>query len=363
MQQSVYQLERCSWDITDRCPLNCAHCCAKKDTVGPELTHTEALSLVRQLIALRVRSVSLTGGEPLVREDWPEIVRALSDGGVQVSLTTSGWTLDAATVGQMRYSGLHQAAISVDGPRDVHDQIRQPGSYDRFVRALQYLQAVDIPVTVITTVLRTNLDRLPQLRNELVRLGVKAWQLQLGVPVGNLKQRPQSVLDPRQMGPLIDFCYETAQSYPIRVFPADGIGYYTQKDALVRKHAMQSDALPVWRGCIGGKRLAHITSDGNVLGISMAVFEGDRGLRANIRQRSLEAIWNDDRVFAEFRKFDCTQLEGLCRTCQYRDLCKGGCTMVRLSLGGGRYAENPYCAYYQARREKQAISYVEQLPL
>lgn len=362
MQQSVYQLERCSWDITDRCPLNCAHCCAKKDAVGPELTHSEALSLAQQLVALRVRYVSLTGGEPLVREDWPDIVAALAGGGVYVSLTTSGWTLDETAAIQMRRSGLQLAALSVDGPRDIHDQIRRPGSYDRFVRALECLQSVDMPVTVITTVLSRNLDRLPQLRDELVGLGVDAWQLQLGVPVGNLKQRPEAVLDPRQMGRLIDFCYETAQSYPIRVFPADGIGYYTQKDALVRKHAMRSAALPVWRGCIGGKRLAHITSDGNILGISMAVWNGDRGLESNIRQRSLEEIWNDDRVFADFRGCDCAKLEGFCQTCQYRDLCKGGCTMVRLSLGGGQYAENPYCAYYQARQDNRPISYVEQLP-
>ena len=59
----------------------------------------------------------------------------------------------------------------------------------------------------------------------MIRIGVDSWQVQLGLPMGNLKERPDWVLEPEQMHDIIDFCYETAREGRIKIFPADCIGY------------------------------------------------------------------------------------------------------------------------------------------
>ena len=204
-----YRLERCSWDITDRCPLNCRHCCAKEEDHGRELSTEEALGIAEQLTRMKVQYVSLTGGEPLVRPDWPLLVSALKRGGVNVSLTTSGWTVDQETVKKMVECGIDQVAVSIDGDEAAHDHIRCQGSFGQCRRVLALMKESGIPTIVITTVLAGNFDSLPRLREELVEMGVEKWQIQLGIPVGNLGKEKGEAILPEQVPALIGFCYET----------------------------------------------------------------------------------------------------------------------------------------------------------
>lgn len=67
-------------------------------------------------------------------------------------------------------------------------------------------------------------------------------------------------------------------------------------------------------------------------------------------------------MFRDMRLLDPGKLEGFCGTCQYRELCKGGCTIVRLVLGGGMYAQNAYCAYYPAMQSQNAVRPGDELP-
>lgn len=90
--------------VTDRCNFRCPYC-MPKEVFGagyqflrdPQLmTLGELTRIVRAFRALGVDKVRLTGGEPLLRADVPELVRILKqDVGVKdVALTTNGWLLE-----------------------------------------------------------------------------------------------------------------------------------------------------------------------------------------------------------------------------------------------------------------------------
>jgi cyclic pyranopterin phosphate synthase len=109
--------------VTDRCNFRCPYC-MPKEAFGPDhpfladgrlMTHGELVRIVRAFLALGVEKIRLTGGEPLLRGDLAEIIRALKrDLGVpDVSLTTNGWLLgrQAAT---LRAAGLDRLNVSVD---------------------------------------------------------------------------------------------------------------------------------------------------------------------------------------------------------------------------------------------------------
>src|SRR6185369_17977107 len=82
--------------VTDRCNFRCQYCMPAEGLPWLErselLTYEEIERLVRVLVPLGIRSVRLTGGEPLVRRDLPKLVAMLSaiDGLEDLSLTTNG---------------------------------------------------------------------------------------------------------------------------------------------------------------------------------------------------------------------------------------------------------------------------------
>ena len=91
-----------------------------------------------------------------------------------MSPTTSTRSLDIESI-----------AVSLDGPREIHDKYRQEGSYERAVRAIEVLTKADIPVSVISTLNAENVKTLPVLFETLKHYSIFAWQLQACSPMGN----------------------------------------------------------------------------------------------------------------------------------------------------------------------------------
>lgn len=81
--------------ITDHCNLRCIYCRPKEEKIGPEeeiLTLDEIKTIGEAAAELGIRKIKITGGEPLVRKDCPEVISTLkaADGIDQVTLTTNG---------------------------------------------------------------------------------------------------------------------------------------------------------------------------------------------------------------------------------------------------------------------------------
>ena len=109
--------------VTDRCNFRCPYC-MPKEAFGPDhpflaaerlMTRDELLRIVGSFVALGVRKVRLTGGEPLLRTDLPDIIRSIKgDLGVpDVSLTTNGWFLGKQAKA-LKQAGLDRLNVSVD---------------------------------------------------------------------------------------------------------------------------------------------------------------------------------------------------------------------------------------------------------
>lgn len=109
--------------VTDRCNFRCPYC-MPKEVFGanhaflkdPQLmTLAELTRIARAFRSLGVEKIRLTGGEPLLREDVPELVRALKhDLGVpDIALTTNGWLLEKHAAA-LHAAGLDRVNISVD---------------------------------------------------------------------------------------------------------------------------------------------------------------------------------------------------------------------------------------------------------
>src|SRR3990167_6733700 len=106
--------------VTDRCDLRCAYCMPERMEFLPKaevLTLEELHRLSLHLIARGVRKIRLTGGEPLVRRDMMELVRALGrklgDGLDELTLTTNGTRLTEFADG-LAAAGVKRINVSLD---------------------------------------------------------------------------------------------------------------------------------------------------------------------------------------------------------------------------------------------------------
>lgn len=130
--------------ITDRCNLRCGYCMPEESYAWlPRkdlLTLEEHVALVGALAPLGVSRVRITGGEPLLRRNVPELVRGLSalQGLDDISLTTNAVLLaDVAT--DLKAAGLHRLTISLDTLR--RDKFQELTRRDDLHRALAGIQA------------------------------------------------------------------------------------------------------------------------------------------------------------------------------------------------------------------------------
>ena len=338
----------CVWEITNACNLRCVHC---EGNAGQrrrdELSRDEALDVCDALAALGCERCNLTGGEPLLRDDWPELARRLSGHGIEVHLVTNGTRLDAAAVACAEQAGVSGVAVSLDGLRATHDRIRPAASGahgSSFALALDALERVvrsHMKAGVITHINAWNLGELDALREQLARLEVDVWQLQLAVPAGRLRALAEPYLiAPAELEQVYAFLLRTLADRRVPTRITDTIGYFTELEPVIRgRHSPES--LPFWTGCQAGLQVVAIDSNGDVKGCPSMPAEFVAG---NLRQRSLADIWHDEEGFAYNTRWREQELTGFCRECAFRRLCRAGCTTYAYSVTGTIY-QNPYCLH------------------
>jgi GTP 3',8-cyclase len=135
--------------VTDRCNFRCRYCMPAEGLqwlAKPEvLTFEELHRLVAVMARMGVREVRLTGGEPLVRRDLPDLVRRLAvvPGVEDLSLTTNGVLLDRLA-GPLADAGLRRLNVSLDSLS--HTRFAQITRRDALDRVLAGLAAAEAEV-------------------------------------------------------------------------------------------------------------------------------------------------------------------------------------------------------------------------
>jgi cyclic pyranopterin phosphate synthase len=131
--------------VTDRCNFRCQYCMPAEGLPWLErdevLTFEEITRLVSLLSSMGVHDIRLTGGEPLVRRDFPRLAKMLRDirDVADLSLTTNGFLLerDAAALVE---AGINRFNVSVDSlQRDRFYELTRRDALDQVLRGLELL--------------------------------------------------------------------------------------------------------------------------------------------------------------------------------------------------------------------------------
>jgi len=155
------RIENVRFSVTDRCNLRCSYCMPAEGLEwlrrGELLSFEEFERLARIFVGLGVEKVRITGGEPLVRRDLPELIGRLAriEGLRDLSLTTNGILLPELAEPLAR-AGLRRVNVSLDSlSREIFQRIVRR---DAFAKVLEGLESAarwfDGPVKVNTVLLR-----------------------------------------------------------------------------------------------------------------------------------------------------------------------------------------------------------------
>jgi Y-X(10)_GDL-associated radical SAM protein len=342
------------WEITLACNLKCQHCGSRAGRPRPnELSTEECLEVVDQLARLGTREISLIGGEAYLRKDWTMIVRAIRGHGIYCAMQSGARNLTAARIAEAVDAGLQGLGVSIDGLPELHDELRGvPGSYEMAIQALKTAKAAGLRTSVNTQIGARTVEQMPAIMDRIIAAGATHWQLQLTVAMGNAVDNDALLLQPYQLldlMPLLARLYHDGMDRGLLMLPGNNIGYFGPYEHFWRT---LGEEYSHWTGCSAGQTVIGLESDGTVKGCPSLATVGYAG--GNIRDLSLEEIWNSSEAihFGRLRSVD--DLWGFCRTCYYAEVCRGGCTWTADSLFG-RPGNNPFCHHRTLELEKRGL--------
>lgn len=320
-ETKLHELKSILWECTLRCNLNCGHCGSDCRAVAntPDADKNlffRALEDIRNVYNPHRLMVGITGGEPLMRKDLPEIISHISAMGFPVGMVSNGFALTPEKFTELLNSGLNTLTVSLDGPEAVHNELRKnPLSYRHAFTALKNAAVfsdkvqgkVNFNYDVITCVHPGNIDSLSDFRNTLVNAGIRNWRIFAIFPSGRAANN-RFDLSPSQFRQILDFIKSEREKKEINVsYSCEGwLGKYEGK---VRQS---------YYFCRAGITNAGIFADGRVGGcISI---RSEDFIAGNLNEKPFMEIWENG--FDLYRNRLWTK-KGNCAVCSSWKHCMG----------------------------------------
>jgi pyrroloquinoline quinone biosynthesis protein E len=324
-------------ELSYRCPLRCPYCSNPVD-IGADRYRNELETehwtrVFAQARRLGVLQLALTGGEPMLRRDLDELVAAGRAARLYSTLVTAGTLLTRERAEQLKEAGLDHVQVSIQSPDpQENDRIAGNRSFEKKIAAARAARELGFPLTINCVLHRQNLDRIEEILALAEELGAQRLEL------ANTQYYGWAVVNQRALMPTraqLERGEAAVQRFRARVGPRITVlwvlpDYY--------------EDLP--KPCMGGwaRTAIVITPNGDALPCQAA--STIPGLTfPNVREHSLEWIWEESDPFTRFRGTDWMQEP--CRSCplgrQEEDW--GGCRCQALRLTGDAAATDPVCRF------------------
>ncbi|HET6454422.1 MAG TPA: radical SAM protein [Armatimonadota bacterium] len=316
-----HRLEILVWEATRRCDLTCRHCGSPytAESGTGELSTAQVIDLFSRFDeAFDLRSltcISITGGEPTVRQDLPQIVehvRAL--GASQIVMHTNGHRIvrSEGLLGNLVSAGITGIGVNLDGMQEAHNWLRNdPAAFELSLRAFTAVRHTGIDTMVSTVLTRRVLDDLPDLRSLMIELQPMRWRLLPIEPIGRASNSlAEELLTPRLLRQVVEFVLESRTEHPeINIEMGCGQWYGKRLETLMRPY--------IWY-CIAGVSVMGIMYDGTIGACNNISHSYSQG---NALHDDLAEVWRSR--FLEYRERDWCH-SGECDGCEDWRLCRGG---------------------------------------
>lgn len=336
--EGMYLPHVVAFNLTRRCNLECAHCYI---AAGPgaqqdgELDTTTVQRIMREILEINPAPMFiLSGGEPLLRDDLPQLASFATERGATVVVGTNGTLLTDERILALKHAGVSGVAISIDSLRSrYHDNFRRGhGSLDATLAAVERLSRHRLDFVVQTTLTKANRDELRTLVDWAAGRGAVSFNAYFLVSTG--RGAGMAELSPQDYETLLGELVDLHLDYLGRMLVRAKCAPHFMR--LIHQRAPDSPMLNYETRCPCGTQYCRVTPDGKLTPCPyLPAVAGD------LTQETFADVWERSSLFQAIRA---GRLGGKCGTCEYRKLC-GGCRARGFALEGDPLAADPSCAY------------------
>ena len=176
-----------SWNYTYTCNFNCIHCYSRARSYPRELDTASYRSIADQLADAGVLRVGLGGGEPMIRQDYIEILARMGEQSIDTNINTNAWFLTDDSAKRLMDAKLGTLFVSLDASTaTVHDAFRrQPGSFDRVISGMKAAVRAGLNVRLSTVITRANFRELQKIVTVAEQCGINGISFKRFRPAGN----------------------------------------------------------------------------------------------------------------------------------------------------------------------------------
>src|SRR5258705_3411601 len=292
-------------ELTNRCRMHCVYCSNRLELQirANELTTEVWSRIFKEAAELGVLQADLTGGEPLARTDVLDLVGAARTAGLYVILITSGMPLDEPRLAKLLEAGLDHLQLSFQGAtEEIASEISGTKSHPQKLRVLDWLKKVRVAVTLNFVIHRNNIDQIEQM------LALAESSSATRIEFANVQYYGWAYANRERLLPTraqLDRSIETLKSAQERLRGKIRIEYVVP-DYYAK---FPKPCIDRW-----GRKLMLITPTREALPCHAAqIIPGMRF--ANVRNRSLQEIWETSEAFQKFRGEDWMQQP--CKSCDH----------------------------------------------
>ena len=323
------------WSITGKCNCKCRHCymSAPQHKVE-EFSHEQCMEIISQMAACGVQTISLSGGEALVRKDFWEIVDALTAADIKITaIFSNGLLLNEKFFAELERRNLRpEFQVSFDGVNGCHDWLRGVEGAEKFaIRAIKLLQEKNLSVTVAIDLHRGNLFAFRDTVKILANLGVNYLRVAPILENGEALGMSDKILSTEEF---FNFAIEYIPQYIADGAPVpislSGVFEGINPSEYRIPIAKASEDANIERNCVCGsvRNSIHIDFNGFVMPCPSMGFN-DAGMKhfSPIFDKPLKELLNE----GDYMKLINTRLEDYfkanptCAACEYKNRCASGC--------------------------------------
>jgi radical SAM protein with 4Fe4S-binding SPASM domain len=338
------RLQTLIFEVTQRCNHACLHCYnvwhgpQRLDGSYPrgELDTAQTLALLNKALdEVNCNHVTLTGGEPLLREDLPEILDLLRERGVRVTLISNGHLLGEPTVIDLLDRGVGLFELPLLGRRrEVHDHLSgSPGAFDAALAAMAHIRYHWGRFVAVFVATRVNLPDLYETIKLAFAFGSRGMMLNRFNPGGRGRAHLDELLPSAgEMNAALEIANAASEEFNFPISCSIAL-----PPCLVdhRKYPRLNFGF-----CAAGTERAYYTLDplGNVRPCNHTPT-----VLGNLLEESFADIIAPERLapFVEAVPEFC-DAHGTGAPCVLRDTCQGGCKAAAEVCYGSLCAEEPF---------------------
>lgn len=351
----IPRLEHLFFYTTWECNLRCRHCWVGKITGKPTQLTTEAAGkAIDQALALGLRHIKLSGGEPLLTRTLTRfIIEKASANGVGLNIETNGTLLDKEWADFLTANNV-SVSISIDSDVEKeHDTFRGlQGAFRASLHALDLLYDRGQSAGVVMSISTPDHDKIER----MIRLSAvhHAAFLKINpiVRTGRAVKKDNEflfTLTPEEMLE-INNRYGGTRRQELPVFLMFPLGL-----SAVR-HILQSPDEDLHCGNCPTLNLLSIMPNGD-FGLCADADLHEPLHFGNLFEQDLSSVWSSHPLLLSLREVVPDQLEGVCGHCMAKAMCRGSCRAVAVTDGGKLASPHPICRrLYEEKKFPLAIS-------